>query len=117
MVDYCATKVALLALHEGLSQELKYIYNCPQVKTSIVHPTYAATPLVQPWENELRKNSIEIVDPQIVADAIIKQVVGGNGGQIFVPERLWYSAAVRGLPTWLQVAIRDSVARGHQNCP
>ena len=117
MVDYCATKAAVLALHEGLSQELKYIYNCPQVKTSIFHPTYAKTPLVTAWESELRRNGVEILDPQAIADAIIKQTISGKGGQIFVPERLSPSAAIRGLPTWLQVVIRDSVARGHQHCP
>ena len=117
MVDYCATKAALLALHEGLSQELKYIYNCPQVKTSILHPTYAKTPLVRAWESELRRNGVEIINPQAIADAIIKQIIGGKAGQIFLPGRLSPSAAIRGLPTWLQVAIRDMVARGHQHCP
>lgn len=33
-VDYACTKAAALALHEGLGQELKHIYNAPKVRTS-----------------------------------------------------------------------------------
>ena len=33
MVDYCCTKASALAFHEGLSQELKYWYQAPKVRT------------------------------------------------------------------------------------
>jgi short-subunit dehydrogenase len=33
-VDYACTKAAALALHEGLNQELKILYNAPLVRTS-----------------------------------------------------------------------------------
>lgn len=33
-VDYGATKVGLLAFHEGLKQELKHVYNAPGVRAS-----------------------------------------------------------------------------------
>lgn len=33
-VDYAGTKAAVLALHEGLGQELKFVYNAPKVRTT-----------------------------------------------------------------------------------
>ena len=36
MVDYCCTKASALAFHEGLSQELKYWYQAPKVRTRYV---------------------------------------------------------------------------------
>jgi all-trans-retinol dehydrogenase (NAD+) len=42
-VDYSCTKAALLAFHEGLTQELKHRHKCPQIQTSIVHPNWTKT--------------------------------------------------------------------------
>jgi all-trans-retinol dehydrogenase (NAD+) len=39
-VDYSTTKAALMAFHEGLTQELKHRYKCPQIQTSIIHPNW-----------------------------------------------------------------------------
>lgn len=33
-VDYAATKAGVMALHEGLAQELKFVYNAPRVRTT-----------------------------------------------------------------------------------
>lgn len=37
-VDYCASKAAALAFHEGLAQELKYKYNAKHVRTRSIAP-------------------------------------------------------------------------------
>lgn len=37
IVDYYTTKVGLLAFYEGLIQELKYPYNCPKIKTTVIY--------------------------------------------------------------------------------
>ena len=55
MVPYCNTKAAVLSLHEGLMQETRVVYKAPEIKFSVVHPTYAATPMVQPFRDELTK--------------------------------------------------------------
>lgn len=55
LVPYCNTKAAVLSLHEGLQQEMRVMYKCPEIKFSVVHPTYAATPMTQPFQNELTK--------------------------------------------------------------
>jgi short-subunit dehydrogenase len=35
-VDYAATKAGVLVLHEGLAQELQFVYNAPNVRTTYV---------------------------------------------------------------------------------
>ena len=33
-VDYACTKASALAFHQGLGQELKFVYNAPKVRTT-----------------------------------------------------------------------------------
>ena len=54
LIPYCNTKAAVLSLHDGLQQEVRVMYKCPEIKFSVVHPTFAATPMVQPFLNELK---------------------------------------------------------------
>lgn len=53
LVPYCNTKAAVLSLHEGIKQEVRVVHKCPEIKFSTVHPTYAATPMVQPFQKQL----------------------------------------------------------------
>ena len=53
LIPYCNTKAAVLSLHDGLRQECRVTHKAPEIKFSVVHPTYAATPMVQPFNNEL----------------------------------------------------------------
>ena len=53
LTDYSATKAGVLALHEGLNQELKHRYDAPEIKTTVVHPTYVNTKLVNPYRASL----------------------------------------------------------------
>ena len=55
LIPYCNTKAAVLSLHDGLQQELRVMYKTPEIKFSIVHPTYAATPMIQPFREELTR--------------------------------------------------------------
>ena len=105
MVDYCATKVGLLAFHEGLIQELKYRYKCPEIKTTIVHPGWTRTRLIQRVEEGLKKAGIPILDPKTVADAMVKQILEVKSGQIILGPSI--ASMLRALPTWLQEKLRD----------
>lgn len=111
LVDYCATKAGVLALHEGLTQELKHRYNAPFIKTSIVHPIYVRTKLITSYADSLRRNRAIVIEPETVSNAIVKQILSGRSGQIVLP--WWMSAAsgARGWPAWLQEILRDSTAR------
>ncbi|KAI9711293.1 MAG: hypothetical protein M1820_002280 [Bogoriella megaspora] len=107
LVDYASTKTSIMSLHEGLTSELRHRYNAPNVKTSIVHPTYVRTRLLGGQEERLKKNGGLIVMAPEVSQAIVKQILSGRGARVIVPERLGIAKAVRGLPTWLQELIRD----------
>src|SRR5690242_8353084 len=82
-VDYSATKVALLALHEGLTQELKHRYKCPQIKTTIVHPgwTKSAITAHEAIQTGLTQAGASLLEPDYVADAMVKQIIAAKSGQ------------------------------------
>ena len=49
-----------------------------------------------------------VLEPETVVDAVIEQVLKGEGAQIILPERFKYVVgAVRMLPLWMQEMIRD----------
>ncbi|KAH7127476.1 hypothetical protein EDB81DRAFT_600489, partial [Dactylonectria macrodidyma] len=103
-VDYCCSKAAALAFHEGLVQELKHKYNASKVNASVVHPMWIRTPM---FESVLKKGGFTdtLLEPNSVADAIVAQVVGGRSGQLFLPGYYSIGSILRGLPTWVQEVI------------
>lgn len=107
--DYSCTKAAALAFHEGLTQELKYRYNAPHVRTSVIHPSWVRTPLIEPLI-ETGKFSDSVLEPETVGNAIVAQILGGKSGQVILPGVQSILAGARGFPTWLQQFIRGSRA-------
>ncbi|EUC40279.1 hypothetical protein COCMIDRAFT_109230 [Bipolaris oryzae ATCC 44560] len=107
--DYCCTKAAALTFHEGLGQELKYRYNAPNVRTSIIHPTWVRTPLIEPLI-QTGQFTDAVLEPGDVADAIVAQILGGKSGQVILPRTLSLLSGARGFPTWLQHMLRSSQA-------
>lgn len=51
-----------------------------------------------------------VLEPEDVADAIVRQLYSGYGAQIIVPSSLWWVSAIRGFPSWLQEFFRDAVS-------
>lgn len=90
----------------GLNQELKLHHNAPNVLTTSVHPNWARTPLLEPFQKGLRAANSPLIEPQAVADAVIKQIVNASGGQIFLPHIARNVSYVRGLPNWVQEYFR-----------
>lgn len=107
LTDYCATKAGVLALYEGLNQELKYRYDAPEIKTTIIHPTYVKTALVGPYKNSLREAGALVLEPETVANAVISSIISGQSGQIILPKVFSITSAIRGLPHWFQELARD----------
>ncbi|KAJ4984615.1 hypothetical protein SVAN01_09871 [Stagonosporopsis vannaccii] len=109
-VDYSATKVALLALHEGLTQELKHRYKCPQVRTTIVHPgwTKSAITAHEAIQAGLSRAGASLLEPEYVADAMVKQIKAAKSGQVVLGPSVL--TKFRAFPLWLQEIIRDSQA-------
>jgi short-subunit dehydrogenase len=109
-VDYSCTKSALLSFHEGLVQELKHRYKCPQIKTTIVHPGWTKTaitahPAIQAG---LKSVGAKLLEAEDVAEAMVKRVIAARSGQLILGPSI--SPKLRALPTWLQELIRDSQA-------
>ncbi|POR35277.1 Short-chain dehydrogenase/reductase 2 [Tolypocladium paradoxum] len=109
--DYSATKAAAHSFHEALATELKQIYKADNVLTSVVHPYFVRTPLVEAYSDALEKKGMKLLTPEQVADAIAGQVFSRRGGQLILPDKKSLVSGFRGWPTWLQVLVRDAIGK------
>jgi all-trans-retinol dehydrogenase (NAD+) len=111
LADYTATKAAILSFHEALSQEIKLHYNAPNILTTSIHPNWVRTPLIAPVEEELKAGGAVVLEPQDVADAVVRRVLSCRGGQVLLPEDASRVSLLRGVPNWVQEKVRDGVSR------
>ncbi|KAJ6004641.1 hypothetical protein N7540_013010 [Penicillium herquei] len=114
-VDYACTKAATLALHEGLNQELKVLYDAPSVRTTVIHPSWVRTPMISKLSNHPAFKDT-IIEPEDVANAIFSQLLSGYGGQIVLPWSGSWVSSVRGFPLWLQEKLRTEVSMVIKKC-
>jgi short-subunit dehydrogenase len=79
--------------------------------TRIVNPAYVRTPLLQ--EN-LDSPGFDhfVIEPETVADAVVKQLHSGNGGHVILPARYTIACALRAFPSWMQELVRNGVNQG-----
>lgn len=111
LVDYASTKAAVMALWEGLRQELKHRYNAPEIMTSVIHPTYVQTKLSEGYWKSVQSSKTFQLQPEDVADVIVEQVLGGRSGRRLLPAILNAVSGFRGWPLWAQEALRDDLAK------
>ncbi|KAJ8061269.1 hypothetical protein OCU04_010334 [Sclerotinia nivalis] len=108
-VDYACTKASALAFHEGLASELKSRYNAPNIKTTVVNPSWVRTPLIEKLiAQPTFKDSI--LEPETVTTAIVNQVLSGSSGHIVLPNHMNIFSTIRAWPWWLQTSFRNMVA-------
>ncbi|KAJ0423144.1 hypothetical protein BJY00DRAFT_299755 [Aspergillus carlsbadensis] len=112
MADYGASKAGALAFHESLTQEIKYWYGARKVRTSIVHPLWVQTPMIGDLVEHRARFGQPIMTPEKVSQAVIRQLVKGDGGQVVVPSTYWFASMLRGLPSWMQERVRDVQSQG-----
>ena len=109
MVDYCASKAAALAFHEGLAAELASIYKAPKVRTVLMAQSYTRTKLFEGFNSNA-------LYPETVAEEIVKAVLGGRSQHILLPAAGWYFVAgLRGQPLFMQYWVRkglDNLMKG-----
>lgn len=116
LVDYAASKAAVLAFHEGLHSELKHRYNAPFIKLTVVQPIYVQTALIESWQTGLKKKKGLIIRPSTVAKAICNQIVSGRSGQLCIPGWMGVVASMtRALPWWMQEVLRDDLKNDAQD--
>ncbi|KAF2811653.1 NAD(P)-binding protein [Mytilinidion resinicola] len=108
MADYAAAKAGALSFHE----ELRALYHAPNVLTTSVHPTFAATALTASWQSTLEGNGATILKKEKIAEAVVEQVLSCKGGQLLIPGRVGWMTMLKGLPNWVQEVLRDRGSEG-----
>nr|POE65987.1 dehydrogenase red2 [Quercus suber] len=106
MVDYASSKAAALAFHEGLTAELKTRFNAPKVRTIVVNPGYTRTSLFEGYNNSANSFLMPTMTPETVAETIVKKVLSGTGGSIYLPGFGVVTTWLRALPHWMQNRVR-----------
>ncbi|GAB1313185.1 A retinal short-chain dehydrogenase/reductase [Madurella fahalii] len=110
--DYSATKAGALAFHESLTSEIKHQYKAPNVLTSVVHPNFVKTPLLDDFSGRLERAGVRLLTSDLIADEVVARIKSRRGGQLVIPSSATGISGIRGWPTWLQELVRDAVARG-----
>lgn len=79
--------------------------------SSVVHPAYVRTPMLK--ENleseQWKKKATFLIEPETVADAIVKQLHAAESAQLVLPGRYWLATGLRGWPSWMQEGMRNSM--------
>ncbi|KAK0282405.1 hypothetical protein LTR57_011934 [Friedmanniomyces endolithicus] len=114
LAPYSGTKAALLALHEGLQQECRSMHNAPEIRFTIVHPTFAATPLIKSFEARLKADGVPILTPEVVSEAVVAQIMRCKGGQIILAGGMGWLAGIRGFPQWVQQVLMMTTDAGNR---
>ncbi|KAJ5166374.1 short-chain dehydrogenases/reductase [Penicillium canariense] len=109
LTPYCCSKAAALAFHEGLTQEIRHWYKSQRIRTSIIHPFWVRTPLI---DNLLKEGNVKtpMMSPKDVSSAVVKQIVSQNGGQVILPSSQSSVSLLRSLPSWLQDRMRNETS-------
>jgi len=101
MVYYSMTKASALAFHEGLSAELRSEkINAPEIKLTCVHPTWSSTAMIAPHREKIDGAGMAVIEPYVVADAVVKQVLSGRGRQLILAPGVEFLATMRSWPSW-----------------
>jgi short-subunit dehydrogenase len=106
MVSYSMTKAAALAFHEGLSSELRgEKLNAPEIKLTCVHPTWSSTAMIAPHRADIDASGMTVIEPYVVADAVVKQVLSGRGRQLILAPGVEFLSTMRSWPSWFVRAL------------
>jgi hypothetical protein len=51
------------------------------------------------------------MSPEVVAEAVVEQIVYQKSDQVFLPKRLWLAGCLRAFPRGIQEMIRSSYSQ------
>lgn len=105
MVDYAASKAAAHAFHEGLVAELATKYGARKVRAVLVNQGFTKTALFTGYHND-SPFLMPALEPETVAEAIVKQVLSGRSGQVICPAMGNTLASLAAMPPWYQTRLR-----------
>ncbi|KAM0231335.1 hypothetical protein ACHAP5_011100 [Fusarium lateritium] len=109
--DYSASKAGALAFHESLASEIKHFYKAPNVLTTVVHPNFVRTPLVEGFVDRLERGGVRFLTPDDIAKEVVAQIKSRQGGQLIIPKSASAISGIRGWPTWVQELVRDTIGK------
>ena len=109
--DYSATKAGALAFHQTLTGELKHVHKSPNVLTTVVHPNFVRTPLVQDFVGQLENSGVRLLTADDIASEVVAQIKSKRGGQLIIPSSVSRIAGIGGWPAWISELLRDTVAK------
>lgn len=74
-----------------------------------MHPVWVRTPLA---ERTISRSGFSefILEPETVAEAVVSQVLKGEGAQLIFPARFSGVTTIRGWPSWMQILARSGGA-------
>jgi len=109
MTDYCASKAAVIGLHESLRYELDKIYNCPQIRTTLVCPGHVQTVMFStvtfpsfPF--------FKFLCPSVQPVAVVKRIIAALDDQhsqtILLPFYTNFIPYIRHLPSFLRDLVQ-----------
>lgn len=105
MVDYASSKAAAQSFHEGLAAELVTRYHAPRVRMILVNQGFTKTALFDGYKNDSWFVAPSL-HPETVAEAVVRQVLSGQSGQVIVPGLGNILSGIHGWPIWVQHGMR-----------
>ncbi|WVQ83557.1 hypothetical protein IAT38_005698 [Cryptococcus sp. DSM 104549] len=95
MTDYCASKAALISLHQTLRSELDTRYSSPSIRTTLLLPSHTLTSLFS--RTALPSSRLfSFLCPSLQPHTIVKQVIAAlDEGESRVIRLPWYTNAAR----------------------
>ncbi|KAF2102346.1 NAD(P)-binding protein [Rhizodiscina lignyota] len=111
ITDYCASKAAALATHEGLQAELATIYKAPKVRCVAVCQGYTKTALFEGFDQGDGFLNYAL-EQDTVAEAIVRAILKGRSDTIILPHVNWWIVApLRGTSLWWQTGLRKRTVK------
>ncbi|GJN87663.1 hypothetical protein Rhopal_000618-T1 [Rhodotorula paludigena] len=104
-VAYCSSKVAALSFHEGLTEELRHLYqpasHARAVRTSVICPAHFKSAMFAGFENLIPQRCAPSLEVETVAELVEQTVLSGESQHIIEPFYAKCTPFGRALPTWL----------------
>ncbi|KAF1983491.1 NAD(P)-binding protein [Aulographum hederae CBS 113979] len=111
MAAYAGSKAAAMATHEVLHAELATVHKAPKVRTVLVCPAFMRTKLFQGFD-EGDGWVMYALEPETVAEGIVKAVLRGRSDVLVMPGAGWALAVkLRGMPSWWGYGLRKGFVK------
>ncbi|KDN65192.1 putative short chain dehydrogenase [Colletotrichum sublineola] len=111
IADYAATKAGLIALHEALQLELKYVNRAPKVRLTLGIFGFIKTPLFRSERTGQSAFLFPLLESDAVARCFVDTLYSGFGKTIYMPGIMRYVAMLRGGPEWLLSVAREQTQK------